>query len=660
MTGRPPRPGDQVGVYRIEGVLGAGGMGTVYAATDLRLRRPAAVKVMLGHLAQEPEFRARFQREAAVLARLDSAHVLAIYDHGEHDGWPYIATQYAAGGDLGSYLARAGPPPPRIAAEIGAQVAEALADAHRAGVIHRDVKPGNVLLRDSRFERPHAYLSDFGIASTGTEQLTAAGEVPGTWDYLAPERSAGVAASPASDIYAVGCLLWETLRGSPPYPGTPVQTLLGHSQGPLPQLVGTDPDTQRLDQVLRRALAKDPAERHPTADALARELREIAEQVGTQVPRRRPSGRRRKWAVAVVATLAAVTTGAALALRGPADNDPPTRASPEADPAATDDPAVTGDFDGDGHGDLLVADGQTNEPVLDPRIVRWNGDGFDVSEPHAEFADAQRAGDFDGDGQTEGLAVDYSEIPPVARVIDTGPSEPSSLEFRVRAGRLDRVWVSSADVDGDGREDVVVLEYNKEAGEVRAGVARSLVDGGWSEFEIWYQGDGWNLRQTQLATGDVDGDGRDDIAVPAFHVREVRVLRSTGDSLVLGEEAGGVDPVPVRGPMPFALWAGDVDGDGRHELVTLRFQGSPRLDELVVHRRDGDGWQSMAVSTTATVEAGWKDAAMTDVEGDGVDELAVRADDSIVLLRLDSGSIVASDFPVDLDPRLTNVIGPNT
>ena len=168
-----------------------GGMGVVYAATDTRLDRRVALKLVSGQLAGDPSFVTRFQREAAVLARLDSPHIVAIFDHGEQDGTPYIATQYVGGGDLGALIAGRGALPPQLALRVCAQIAGALADAHRVGVIHRDVKPSNVLLRDPDAAELHAYLCDFGIAQTESEGLTTAGAIAGSWAYLAPERANG-------------------------------------------------------------------------------------------------------------------------------------------------------------------------------------------------------------------------------------------------------------------------------------------------------------------------------------------------------------------------------------------------------------------------------------------------------------------------------------
>ena len=285
-----PRAGETFGRYRIDRELGHGGMGVVHAATDTVLDRPVALKVMAAHLALpgvegpdgtagHEEFLRRFEREAALLARLDSPHVIGIYEAGEHDGCPFIATQLVAGGDLGALLAQRGPMPPTLTATVCAQVADALADAHAAGVVHRDVKPTNVLLRDADTTALHAYLCDFGIARSAEEGgLTAAGAVSGTWTYLAPECGQGREATPASDLYSVGCLLWATLTGQPPFRGSDVEVAVAHQRAPLPQLdAGGEPFLEQVNAVLRATLAKDPAQRFPDAGVLRDALLALAQ-----------------------------------------------------------------------------------------------------------------------------------------------------------------------------------------------------------------------------------------------------------------------------------------------------------------------------------------------------------------------------------------------
>lgn len=276
MGNAEPGVGDVLGRYRLVEVLGRGGMGTVFRARDDELERDVAVKVINPALAGDPEFRERFRREAVVLSQMDSAHVVAVHDHGEQDGAPYLVTQLVRGGDLFELLRDGGALEPGYAVDLALQVLEGLADAHAIGVVHRDVKPSNVLLRE---DRRVAYLCDFGIASSPGGQLTRTGVLVGSTAYMAPERhSADTAASAgvAADVYAVGCLLWHLLTGTQPFVGTDAEVAMGHLRGPVPQLPGREPGVVRLNAVLRRAMAKDRKQRYASARAMAADLRDAA------------------------------------------------------------------------------------------------------------------------------------------------------------------------------------------------------------------------------------------------------------------------------------------------------------------------------------------------------------------------------------------------
>lgn len=271
MGGSEPRTGDWLGRYRLEEVLGRGGMGTVWRAHDPQLERDVALKVINPVLGQDDEFRERFRREAVVLSRMDSAHVVAVFDHGEQDGAPYLVTQLVRGGDLSAVLRSRGALEPSYAVDLACQVLEGLADAHAIGVVHRDVKPSNVLLRD---DGSTAYLCDFGIATSPGAELTRTGVLVGSAAYMAPERHSGDtgAAGVAGDVYSAGCLLWTMLTGTPPYVGSDAEVAMGHLRGPLPQVPGRGPFLDGLNAVLRRALAKDPRRRYPSARAMLGDL----------------------------------------------------------------------------------------------------------------------------------------------------------------------------------------------------------------------------------------------------------------------------------------------------------------------------------------------------------------------------------------------------
>lgn len=276
-----PALGERLGPYSIGARIGAGGMGWVFEALDTRLHRQVAIKVIAPRLAQDPAFRERFVREAQAQASLDSPHVVSVHDHGEVDDRLYLVTQHVPDGDLALAMRDRGVPPREAAVDIVAQVAAGLADVHAAGFVHRDVKPSNVLLR-RREDGVTAYLGDFGIArptdpGEGDHSLTAAGAAaPGTPDFMAPELHAGTPASPRTDVYSLGCLLWATLTGAPPYSGSSEWELVtAHREQPVPQLPGEGALVEGINRVLARTMAKDPEERYADARPVRDDLRDL-------------------------------------------------------------------------------------------------------------------------------------------------------------------------------------------------------------------------------------------------------------------------------------------------------------------------------------------------------------------------------------------------
>ena len=212
------RTGSRLVNYRLEAVLGRGGMSVVYLAEDLRLRRKVAVKLLTPELLEDVRFRERFVRESELAASIDHPNVIPIYEAGEVEGRLYIAMRYVAGTDLKALLRREDALEPARAVAIVAQVAPALDAAHEHGLVHRDVKPGNVLVT-SQDGREHVYLSDFGVAKSASlaTGLTAAGQLFGTIDYVAPEQIRGEAIDGRADQYSLGCLLFECLCGEVPF-----------------------------------------------------------------------------------------------------------------------------------------------------------------------------------------------------------------------------------------------------------------------------------------------------------------------------------------------------------------------------------------------------------------------------------------------------------
>jgi serine/threonine-protein kinase len=253
--------------------IGHGGMGEIYRATDTLLERPVAVKLLAHRFADDTAIRARFTREALAVARLsDIEHVVTIYDVGECDGRPFIVMEYLPGGSLEDVLRGDGAqPPPRVLDWLG-QAAGALDAAHREGIVHRDVKPAN-LLRDGRGE---VTVVDFGIASAaGLDPLTLTGTVLGTAAYLSPEQALGGHATPASDEYALAVVAFELLAGRRPFEADSVAgEAAAHVNDQVPSASAFDPALpRRVDAVLARALAKDPAARYPSCSAFVAALR---------------------------------------------------------------------------------------------------------------------------------------------------------------------------------------------------------------------------------------------------------------------------------------------------------------------------------------------------------------------------------------------------
>jgi eukaryotic-like serine/threonine-protein kinase len=256
------------GRYRLLSRIASGGMGTVWRGVDVVLDRPVAVKTLSEAMGEDAKFVERFRREARAAAGLSHPNVAGVYDYGEDGATPFIVMELLDGETLAGRMARSGRIPPAGAAGIATRVAEALQAAHDAGVVHRDVKPGNVMLTEGGGVK----VMDFGIAATAwAVPLTATGTTMGTASYLSPEQASGERATPASDVYALGCVLYEMLTGRAPFPGeTPVAVATAHVQSrvvPVRQLAPDVPPS--LAAACERALEKDPAARPPSARAFA-------------------------------------------------------------------------------------------------------------------------------------------------------------------------------------------------------------------------------------------------------------------------------------------------------------------------------------------------------------------------------------------------------
>ena len=268
-----PAPGTTFAGHRVEAVVGRGAMGVVYRATDLALDRPVALKVLTPALATDPVFRARFERECRLAAALDHPHIVPVFHAGAEHGWLYVTMRFVEGLDLGGLLRAEGPLEPRRAVRLIAQIAAALDEAHAHDLVHRDIKPGNILVGTRDSER--AYLTDFGISKhrDGDPALTGTGLAIGTADYIAPEQAQSGSIDGRADIYALGCVLFEALSGRLPFTeGSAMKKLWAHVYEPPPDLASLRPEIPRaLAAAVATALAKDPADRQPSAGAFARD-----------------------------------------------------------------------------------------------------------------------------------------------------------------------------------------------------------------------------------------------------------------------------------------------------------------------------------------------------------------------------------------------------
>jgi DNA-binding beta-propeller fold protein YncE len=251
-----PAIGSTLGGYRVDALIARGGMGVVYRATHLALDRPVALKVIARHLADDEGFRERFLRESQLAARLDHPSVVPVYDAREEEGELIVAMRLVEGGDLKRRIAARGPLAAAEAVELLGQVAGALDAAHAAGIVHRDVKPHNILIEGDR-----AFLTDFGLAKAlGDSGVLDGASIAGTVEYMSPEQWQGRSVGPAADVYSLGCVLYEALTGIVPY---------------ARQAEDTEPEIpEGLDAVIERAVAKDPGQRFSTASGLIEAARE--------------------------------------------------------------------------------------------------------------------------------------------------------------------------------------------------------------------------------------------------------------------------------------------------------------------------------------------------------------------------------------------------
>jgi serine/threonine protein kinase len=322
-------PGSIFAGCRLEAIAGRGGMGVVFRATQLALERPVALKAIAPEFAADNDYRERFQRESHLAASLDHPNVIPVYEAGESGGMLYLIMRWVEGTDLRTLLTTSGRVSPVRAIRLLRPVASALAAAHRRGLVHRDIKPANVLITRGEEEEDegHIYLTDFGIARrTDGESLTRTGQFVGTADYAAPERIKGGRGEAPSDIYAFGCMLYETVTGHVPFDRpTDVSRMFAHLNDPIPSArEEVDGIPEQLDAIIALTMAKRPEDRVGSASELTVALGQVLHELETDA--RRAAERKHQPAVTKVRTSPAVTDAAA-AVTAPSGSSAETAAA---------------------------------------------------------------------------------------------------------------------------------------------------------------------------------------------------------------------------------------------------------------------------------------------------------------------------------------------
>jgi len=369
-----PRIGTEFAGYRIEALLGRGGMSVVYRAENARLGNKVALKLLAESLADDESFRERFVRESRTAAALNHPNIVAIYDAGDWEGVLYIAMRWVEE-DMKAHLRREGPLAPDHAIAVAAQVGSALDAAHARSLLHRDVKPANILLEPGEPGAPPiAYLADFGLTKhlESRSGITASGQFVGTIDYMSPEQIEGREVDSRTDVYSLGCVIFESLAGATPFRReTEVAVLWAHIKDEPPPLTQLRPDIPlEIDTVLAKAMAKSPEDRYPSCRELVADLRHVlgaaavetyadrtvndsvpgssptqAAKTVLQAIQRRPDRRLRRWwllaALALVLGVAAAAVGYALGNGGEAQSPPTRRASVAPPPAPTRQPPLS-------------------------------------------------------------------------------------------------------------------------------------------------------------------------------------------------------------------------------------------------------------------------------------------------------------------------------
>src|SRR3954454_13034090 len=420
-------PGTTFAGYQIEDVAGSGGMGIVYKATQIALGRRVALKLIAADFARDASFRERFKREWLTAASIDHPNVIPLYEAGEADEHLFIAMRYVEGLDLAALISREPSFDPARAVNIVAQIASALDAAHKKGLVHRDVKPANILIAS---QDDHVYLTDFGLTKSAASQsaLTKTGMFVGSLDYTAPEQIRGEAADARTDVYSLGCVLYQALTALLPYDrDSDVAKMYAHLNEQPPSVTAARPEaTAGFDGVVARAMAKEPADRYQTAGELGRAALAALQGELPEAPRESPWPRRGKIALAaalptvLVAGLAAAGLAAAGVFGGGGDVAPRSDATARGNDAARgNDPARGNDAArGAATATATAVATATPAPVGDPHAVATikvgkGPEGISVSAGRVFVADraAGKLSVIDGDTNKVIATADAGKTP---------------------------------------------------------------------------------------------------------------------------------------------------------------------------------------------------------------------------------------------------------
>ncbi len=610
------RVGTEVAGYRIEELIGRGGMGAVYLAEHVRLGRKVALKLLAPELAGNEKFRDRFLRESKLAAAIDHPNIVPIYDADEAEGVLFLAMRFVEGTDLRGLITSEGRLDPPRTASIAQQLGDALDVAHAKGLVHRDVKPANVLVTPRRDSagRDHAYLSDFGLTkrALSVSGLTQTGQIVGTIDYVAPEQVKGDPVDGKADQYSMGCLLYQCLTGEVPFPrDIEVAVLWAHVQEPAPSLAGQG-FGKRVDAVVDKALAKEPKDRYDSCGELAAAFSEaVGVRAGPgRIRQIRPRRTRRRWVVvgiSVAVIVLAVVGG--LVLFGGGTTFVPgvnTVARIGADSGAFDEPIAVGRSPNGiafaGGGGWVTNDDDQTVQQLDPDTGETVGSATSTSDHPTGIA-----GGPEGVFITTGYATPSQVLSVNPRTSQAQPAcDVPSSTFGIAQGD-GSLWVAVANAGEVWRLDPGPCDH--QTGHLPDGADPEVIAAGGAPFQVWvgdgvaptaYRVDPDTLKAQPFGVGGSPSGiaiGSDSVWV-SVDQRDavVRLDAATGQSqnTIQLADAGCDGPTGIAVGAD-GVWVGCsgsglmvlIDPQTDHVVATLDVNGSP---DAVVADQDGDVW----------------------------------------------------------------------